>query len=103
LFPDSVTRDVFVQVERVVRPDGLFVFHVNSLEDRPLRAHNLPARELEPHYVVEESGQTMHFLSELYLRDLLATWQQVRLVPALIEHPATGVPLKHVWRGVARR
>jgi SAM-dependent methyltransferase len=44
MFPDSVTRAVFAQVERLVRAGGLFVFHVNSLEDRPLRARNLPAR-----------------------------------------------------------
>ena len=30
---------------------------------RPLRARSLPARELEPDYVAEESGQTVHFFS----------------------------------------
>ena len=64
MFPDDVTRALFAEVRRVVRPGGLFVFHVNALEDRPLRARWLPARELEPDYVVEESGQTMHFFSE---------------------------------------
>src|SRR5262249_59970307 len=38
MFPDGVTRAVFAQVRRLVRAEGLFVFHVNSLEDRPLRA-----------------------------------------------------------------
>jgi SAM-dependent methyltransferase len=103
MFPDRVTRAVFAQVERLVRPGGLFVFHVNSLEDRPLRARRLPARELEPDFVAEESGQTMHFFSETYLRDLLAGWQQVELVPVLVPHRATGEPYKHVWRGIARR
>ncbi|MGH3157250.1 MAG: hypothetical protein ACRDNF_11830 [Streptosporangiaceae bacterium] len=36
---------------------------MNSLEDRPLRARSLPGRELEPDYVAEESGQTVHFFS----------------------------------------
>ena len=103
MFPDRVTRAVFAQVERLVRPGGLFVFHVNSLEDRPLRARRLPARELEPDFVAEESGQTMHFFSEAYLRDLLAGWQQVELVPVLVPHRKTGEPYKHVWRGIARR
>jgi SAM-dependent methyltransferase len=103
MFPDDVTRTVFAQVERLVRPGGLFVFHVNSLEDRPLRASSLPARELEPNYVAEESGQTMHFFSEAYLRELLAGWQQVQLVPVLVPHRKTGEPFKHVWRGLARR
>jgi SAM-dependent methyltransferase len=103
MFPDDVTRAVFAQVGRLVRADGLFVFHVNSLEDRPLRARALPARELEPDYVAEESGQTMHFFSEAYLRELLAGWQQVQLVPVLVSHRKTGEPFKHVWRGIARR
>jgi SAM-dependent methyltransferase len=103
MFPDRVTRVVFAQVDRLVRPGGLFVFHVNSLEDRPLRGRRLPARELEPDYVVEKSGQTMHFFSEAYLRELLAGWQQVELVPVSIPHYKTGEPFKHVWRGTARR
>ncbi len=103
MFPDGVTRAVFAQVGRLVRPGGLFAFHVNSLRDRPLRARRLPARELEPDYVAEESGQTMHFFSEAYLRELLAGWQQVHLVPVPIAHRETGEPYKHVWRGVARR
>jgi SAM-dependent methyltransferase len=101
MFPDGVTHAVFAQVGRLVRVGGLFVFHVNSLEDRPLRARSLPTRELEPDYVAEESGQTMHFFSEAYLRELLAGWQQVQLVPVRIHK--TGEPLKHVWRGIARR
>lgn len=103
MFPDDVTRTVFAQVGRLVRAGGLFVFHVNSLEDRPLRARRLPARELEPDYVAEESGQTVHFFSEPYLRELLAGWQQVQLVPVLVPHRKTGEPFKHVWRGIARR
>lgn len=103
MFPDAVTRAVFAQVGRLVRAGGLFVFHVNSLQDRPLRARRLPARELEPDYVAEESGQTMHFFSEAYLRELLADWHQVHLVPVPIAHRETGEPFKHVWRGMARR
>jgi SAM-dependent methyltransferase len=101
MFPDDVTRAVFAQVGRLVRADGLFVFHVNSLEDRPLRARNLPARELEPNYVIEESGQTMHFFSEAYLRELLARWREVQLASVPIHK--TDEPFKHVWRGIARR
>ena len=103
MFPDQVTRAVFAQVGRLVRAGGLFVFHVNSLQDRPLRARGLPAREVEPDYVAEESGQTVHFFSEDYLRELLAGWQQVHLVPVPVSHRKTGEPFKHVWRGLARR
>jgi len=103
MFPDSVTRALFAQVGRLVRAGGLFLFHVNALEDRPLRARCLPARELEPDYVAEESGQTMHFFSEDYLRDLLSGWHHVQLVPVSVPHRKTGEPFKHVWRGIARR
>ena len=103
MFPDGVTRAVFAEVGRLVRPGGLFVFHVNALEDRPLRACWQPARELEPDYVTEESGQTMHFFSEAYLRELLGGWQEVHLVPVPVPHRETGELFKHVWRGVARR
>ena len=103
MFPDGVTRAVFAEVGRLVRPSGLFAFHLNALEDRPLRARRLPARELEPDYVVEESGQTVHFFSETYLRELLAGWHQVHLVPVPVPHHKTGELFKHVWRGIARR
>jgi SAM-dependent methyltransferase len=103
MFPDGVTRALFAEVGRLVRPGGLFLFHVNALEDRPLRARGLPARELEPDYVAEESGQTMHFFSEAYLRELLEDWRELQLVSVPIPDSATGEPYKHVWRGLARR
>lgn len=103
MFPDGVTRAVFAEVGRLVRPAGLFLFHVNAREDRPLRARSLPARELEPDYVVEESGQTMHFFSEAYLRELLGEWQELHLDSVQVPHRETGEPFKHVWRGIARR
>jgi SAM-dependent methyltransferase len=103
MFADGVTRAVFAEVGRLVRPGGLFLVHVNALEDRPLRARWQPARELEPDYVVEESGQTMHFFSEAYLRELLAGWRELHLDSVPIPHRETGEPYKHVWRGLARR
>lgn len=103
MFSDDVTREVFAEVGRVVRPSGLFLFHVNALEDRPLRARWRPARELEPDYVVEESGQTVHFFSEAYLREFLERWGELHLVQVSIPHRETGEPYKEVWRGTARR
>lgn len=103
MFPDGVTRGVFAEVRRLVRPGGLFLFHVNALEDRPLRARWLPARELEADYVAEESGQTMHFFSEAYLRELLAGWRELHLGSIQIPHRETGEPFKQVWRGIACR
>jgi SAM-dependent methyltransferase len=45
MFPDDVTRTLFAQVGRLVRVGGLFLFHVNALEDRPLRARRPSALE----------------------------------------------------------
>jgi len=104
MFPDSVTRSVFAEIRRLVRPGGLFLFHVNALEDRPLRARSLPvARELEQDFVLEESGQTMHFFSEPYLRELLRNWSELRLEPVEITRRETGEKFKQVWRGIALR
>lgn len=103
MFTDRVTRAVFAEVGRVVRPGGVFLFHVNALEDRPLRARWQRGRELEPDFVVEESGQTMHFFSAAYLRELLGGWQELQLSSVPIPHRQTGEPFKHVWRGMARR
>jgi SAM-dependent methyltransferase len=104
MFPDGVTHSVFAEIRRLVRPGGLFLFHVNATEDRPLRARWRPvARELEPDFVLEECGQTMHFFSERYLRELLQEWDEPRLDPVEIAHPETGEKFKHVWRGIAHR
>lgn len=104
MFPDDVTRSVFGEIARVVRPDGLFLFHVNALEDRPLRERWRPvARELEEHYVLERTGQTMHFFSDAYLQALLQDWRDVHLDHIEIADRETGEPFKRVWRGTARR
>ena len=103
MFPDSVTRAVFAEVRRLVRTGGLFLFHVNALEERSLRSRWQPARELEPDYVVEESGQTVRFFSEAYLRELLKGWRELHLASVPIPHRTTGEPYKHVWRCIALR
>jgi SAM-dependent methyltransferase len=104
MFPDSITRSVFAEIARVLRKDGLFLFHVNALEDRALRVGYRPVeRELEEHYVLEESGQTMHLFTETYLRELLAAWCEVRLEWQEIPDRETGEPFKRVWRGIATR
>jgi SAM-dependent methyltransferase len=104
MFPDRVTRSIFAEVARVICPGGLFLLHVNALEDRPLREPRRPvARELEKDYVLEQRGQTMHFFSDAYLQELLEDWHEVRLERVEIADPKTGEPFKRVWRGVAHR
>ena len=104
MFPDAVTRSVFAEVQRVVRPGGLFLFHVNSTDDRPLRAQRRPVRrELEPNFVLEEAGQTVRFFDEAYLRELLRDWIDVELEHVELRHGETDEPFKCVWRASARR
>jgi SAM-dependent methyltransferase len=63
MFDDARTWGLLTEVRRMVQPQGLLLFHVNALEDRPLRAKRKPpVRELAPNDILEANGQTMHFL-----------------------------------------
>lgn len=101
-FDDARTRALFAEVRRVLRHKGVFLFHVNALEDRPLRAKRKPpVREIAPNYILETDGKTMHFFSAAYLRELLTGWGEVHLELIEIASRTTGEPFKYVWRGVA--
>jgi len=90
------------EVRRIVQPQGLLLFHVNALEDCPLRAKRTPpVRERAPKDLLEADGHTMHVFSAAYRRELRTGWGEVHL--ELIEsaaHP-TGEAFTCVWRGVA--
>lgn len=103
MFDDMITRHLFADIQRILRPQGVFVFHVNALEDRPLRANRKPVvEELEPNYVREADGQTMHFFSEDYLRELLRNWADVKLEFLTIQAQSRTEWRKCAWRGQAR-
>jgi SAM-dependent methyltransferase len=103
MFDDGVTRSIMGEVARVVRPGGALLLHVNALEDRPLRERWRPVvRELAENFVLEEGGQTMHFFSEDYLRDLLRNWTALNLALIQIDDREGGMPFKFVWRAIAR-
>jgi SAM-dependent methyltransferase len=70
-FPDDVTRTGFAQVARLVRAGGRFVFHPNSLEDRPLHARRLPAANWS-RITWPRSRARPCATSEAYLGELLA-------------------------------
>jgi SAM-dependent methyltransferase len=103
MFTDAVTRAVFADVRRVLPEGGLFLFHVNAHDDRPLRELSRPVvRELEPDYVLEEARQTVRFFSQTYLDDLLTGWRVVMLDHLEITHARANVSRKRVWRVAAR-
>jgi SAM-dependent methyltransferase len=103
MFSWGTTVEVFTEVERVLRPGGLLLFHVNAREDRALRAQRRAvARELEPNYLLEEAGQAVRFFSAGELQALLAGWEDLELELVEIRDHDTGEPFKVVWRGQAR-
>ncbi|MGF2035199.1 MAG: class I SAM-dependent methyltransferase [Nostoc sp. CmiVER01] len=102
MFSDRITRELFKEIRRIIRPNGLFVFHVNSTEDALVRAERHPImREIEPNYFLERHGQTMHFFTQEYLLDLLSDWKDVELKHYEILHEQTGKLFKRVWWGKA--
>jgi SAM-dependent methyltransferase len=105
MFDDQTTRRIIGEMRRVARPRGLLLLHVNSMEDMPYR-EKLPGRlrvqALEPDFYREANGQTMHFFSEEYCRDVLADWAIVDLTHQRL-HDEAGAIFKCVWRCVARK
>ena len=128
MFSDMVTRAIFAEVGRIVRLGGLFLFHVNALGDRPLRAKLQRQTQLAENYVQQEDGHTLRFFSEAYLRKLLSGWQAIQLEHVAVwkqdatqrytemvttEDQGTGesrslrgqgfAPARCLWRGIIRR
>jgi SAM-dependent methyltransferase len=102
-FSDQVLRQVLREVERVVQPGGLLLLHLNSLADMPYRAQRYGrVQELEPHYYREGHGQTMHFFSEAYCREVLGAWTVLDLTHVPLQD-AAGTVVKCVWRCVAQK
>jgi SAM-dependent methyltransferase len=102
MFSDEVTRALFREIGRVVRRGGLVLLHVNSDADRLLREARRPVRsELEPNYVLEESGQTVRFFSRTYMLSILSGWEIRELADIEVPDADTGEPFKRLWRVVA--
>jgi SAM-dependent methyltransferase len=65
-FPDQITRRVFHEIRRVLRPGGLLCFLCKSIDD-PLYGRG---RQLEPD-MFELDGHVRHFFSEAYAHSCL--------------------------------
>ena len=102
-FDDTVLRRIVGEVDRCLRPGGLFLFHANSTEDLDRRlAVQPPERQLGPRSYVLDGGQTMHFLDRDTCEALLGEWEQLVLEPVTSFDPG-GNPIKQVWRGAFRK
>jgi ubiquinone/menaquinone biosynthesis C-methylase UbiE len=100
-FPDQLLRSILGEIRRVLRQDGLVLLHVNSLEDMRYRP-KVRAQKIEPDYYLESDGQTVHFFSEAYCRDLFQTWKLIDL--RHLHYPPRGQWVdKCVWRVVAQK
>jgi ubiquinone/menaquinone biosynthesis C-methylase UbiE len=102
-FPDRTTRKILAEICLVVEPRGLLLLHVNSTEDMPYRAQRYTrVEEVEANVYREAHGQTMHFFSEQYCRDVLRTWTILDLTHQELRDDG-GTIFKCVWRCVAQK
>jgi SAM-dependent methyltransferase len=102
-FSDGALRQIIGEVWRCLKPGGLLLFHANSTEDLPYRTKRQPiVRQLGADFYQLAGGQTMHFFSEEYCRELLAEWLILQLAN-LRTLDSTGDVLKCALRCVAQK
>jgi ubiquinone/menaquinone biosynthesis C-methylase UbiE len=102
-FTDQGTQQILTEIHRVMQPGGLLLLHVNSTDNMPYRSRRFQrVEELEPNFYREGHGQTMHFFSELYCRDLLSPWTILDLNRRSLQDDVGDV-FKCVWRCVAQK
>jgi len=69
-FHDDVTRRIFDEIARVLRPGGLLVFSVKSTDD-PYYGDGEKLGER----IFSRKGHVRHFFDEAYVKDLLDGWE----------------------------
>lgn len=73
-FDENVTSAIFAEIWRVTRPGGVLVFSVKSAED-PYFGKGLRLGD----YLYCRKGHLRHFFTEQYTKELLESWQDVRI------------------------
>ncbi len=102
-FPDTTLRGIVGEIQRCLRLGGLLLFHANSTEDLARRTlHQPPERQVAPNLFVLAGGQSMHFFSHDYCRDLLRGWTVLDLQP-VSSSDSEGRIIKSVWRCIAQK
>lgn len=74
-YSDKVTREVFAEVARVLKPGGVLAFTCKSYD-----AVHSQGTEVEPNIFVSDTGVTIHLFSEAYTRGLLQGLFKVELL-----------------------
>jgi SAM-dependent methyltransferase len=102
-FPEQVLRKIIDEIERCVEPGGYLLFTANSTDDIPLRTvFQAPATLTSANFYELAGGQTIHFLSEALIRELLSGWTIHALEPR-VSKDANGVAIKHFWKCIAQK
>jgi SAM-dependent methyltransferase len=92
------TRSVIQEIGRVLKPDGVLIFRVNSTEDVAHGAGR--GEEIEPNLFLYE-GRYKRFFTESMCRELFdAGWQLEYLVPRVERRFQEAKP---TWMGISRR
>lgn len=91
MFDNATRQGIIAEVKHVLKLAGLFIFHVNSTEDRELREARKPVlEELGGNRIREKDGQTVHFFSRQELESLFQSWTSLRLEHIEIPDRRTG-------------
>ncbi len=79
------------------------MFTANSTDDIAIRTvSQAPVKLLDTNFYELAGGQTIHFLSEVFLKYLFSAWQIIELKP-MISSNEQGKVLKYFWKCIARK
>ena len=95
-FHDDVTRQIFGEIRRVLRPGSLLVFSAKSTDD-PYYGDGEPLGR----HIFSRKGHVRHFFDEVYVKDLLDGWD-VRQISNCNGRYACSEPSAFI-RAVARK
>ena len=73
-FPDKKTREIFREILRVLKQDGLLGFVVKSVKDP-----NFGSGEELGENLFEKDGHVRHFFTEEYAKDVLESFEIVKI------------------------
>jgi SAM-dependent methyltransferase len=102
-FPAKILNQVVGEIERSLHPGGYLLFTANSIDDMPIRtAFQGPATQIDGNFYELAGGQSMHFLTEDFVRSMLADWTIIEL-EQLASTADDGKVIKYFWKCIAQK